>query len=411
MVLRAIKYSCGRLEILDQLRLPHEEVYINISSCQEAWNAIKSMQVRGAPAIAIVAALSIAVPAAHTTEVGDQTTPSSLAAQQINRDLEYLVTSRPTAVNLSDAATKLKTVVKKVADDPRSECRTILQTYIEAAERMLVDDVQDNERIGKYGAEWILQNKPRGAREDKVLLRYSTAGYGTALGVVRSLHSFGSLHHVFYTETRPYNQGSRLTGYELIHDGIPATLITDSMAAALLNTRRVSENIVAIVVGADRVAANGDTANKIGTYSLAVLARHHGVKFLVAAPRTTIDMETKSGADIVIEERPETEMLNIKGPVYLKDESRVDTRLVQEVCVAAKGTRAWNPAFDVTPAELIDGVVTEKGVVEKDEHGVFRWDKVFGEHAVEDAPEVDAPKPLGMAVDGITATESTATAS
>lgn len=183
------------------------------------------------------------------------------------------------------------------------------------------------------------------------------------------------------------------------------------MAAALLNTRRASDNIAAIVVGADRVAANGDTANKIGTYSLAVLARHHGVKFLVAAPRTTIDMETKTGADIVIEERPEIEMLNIKGPVYLRDESKVDTRLIQEVCVAAKGTRAWNPAFDVTPAELIDGVVTEKGVVEKNEHGVFRWDKVFEEHAVEDVPEVDAPKPLGMAVDGITATEFMATAS
>lgn len=230
------------------------------------------------------------------------------------------------------------------------------------------------------------------------------------MGVVRSLHSSGSLHHVFYTETRPYNQGSRLTGYELIHDGIPATLITDSMAAALLHTRRASENIAAMVVGADRVAANGDTANKIGTYSLAVLARYHGVKFLVAAPRTTIDMETKTGADIVIEERPEIEMLNIKGPVYLKDESKVDTRSVQEVCVAAKGTRAWNPAFDVTPAELIDGVVTEKGVVEKDEHGVFQWAKVFGEHVVEDVPEVDAPKPLGIAVDGITATESKATA-
>ncbi|KAL8781794.1 MAG: hypothetical protein Q9203_000108 [Teloschistes exilis] len=418
MVLQAIKYSRGRLDILDQLRLPHEEVYINIASCQEAWNAIKSMQVRGAPAIAIVAALSIAVPAARVLEIENQHIPPDSAAQQIIYDLEYLVTSRPTAVNLSDAATKLKTVVKNTANDPSSEKRTVLQTYIEAAEHMLVDDVQDNERIGKHGAKWIMRNKPRAAREDKVSVithcntgSLATAGYGTALGVVRSLQCLGSLHHVFYTETRPYNQGSRLTGYELIHDGIPATLITDSMAAALLNTRRASDNIAAIVVGADRVAANGDTANKIGTYSLAVLARHHSVKFLVAAPRTTIDMETKTGADIVIEERPEIEMLNIKGPVYLRDESKVDARLIQEVCVAAKGTRAWNPAFDVTPAELIDGVVMEKGVVEKDEHGVFRWDKVFEEHAVEDVPEVDAPKPLGMAVDGITATESMATAS
>lgn len=168
MVLQAIKYSRGRLDILDQLRLPHEEVYINIASCQEAWNAIKSMQVRGAPAIAIVAALSIAVPAARALEIENQHIPPDSAVQQIIYDLEYLVTSRPTAVNLSDAATKLKTVVKNFANDPSSEKRTVLQTYIEAAEHMLVDDVQDNERIGKHGAEWIMRNKPRAGREDKV---------------------------------------------------------------------------------------------------------------------------------------------------------------------------------------------------------------------------------------------------
>ena len=143
----------------------------------------------------------------------------------------------------------------------------------------------------------------------------ATAGYGTALGVVRSLHARHALKHAYYTETRPYNQGSRLTGYELIHDGIPATLITDSMAAALLQRRGHPENIVAVVVGADRVSANGDTANKIGTYALAILARYHNVKFLVAAPRTTIDLNTKSGSEIVIEERPSLEMTMMKGPV------------------------------------------------------------------------------------------------
>ena len=196
----------------------------------------------------------------------------------------------------------------------------------------------------------------------------ATAGYGTALGVVRSLSALGLLRRAFYTETRPYNQGSRLTGYELIHDQIPATLITDSMAAALLKERKQAEGISAIVVGADRVAANGDTANKIGTYSLAILARYHGVKFLVAAPRTTIDLKTKSGADIVIEQRAAEEVTKVKGPQIKTAEADGAPILgdIYTISIAANGTEAWNPAFDVTPAELIDGIVTERGVVEKE---------------------------------------------
>lgn len=230
---------------------------------------------------------------------------------------------------------------------------------------------------------------------------------------MRSLHSANSLRHVYYTETRPYNQGSRLTGYELIHDGIPATLITDSMAAALMRIRGQPENVAAVIVGADRVAANGDTANKIGTYALAVLARYHGLKFLVAAPRTTVDMATKSGADIVIEERPETEVLNIKGPTVRPNavgEMAIIKGSAQEICVAARNTHAWNPAFDVTPAELIDGIVTEKGVVEKDDHGVFQWDKIFDTGDLNKVPQVGAPKDLNMLPDGITSTEPRAAA-
>lgn len=195
------------------------------------------------------------------------------------------------------------------------------------------------------------------------------------MGVIRSLHANGALKHAFCTETRPYNQGSRLTAFELVHDKIPATLITDSMAAALLRLKGSPERIAAIAVGADRVAANGDTANKIGTYSLAINARHHGVKFLVAAPRTTIDLHTKSGEDIVIEERAGKEVTLVKGPRY--DGASLDLNVVETVSIAANGINVWNPAFDVTPAELIDAIITEIGVVEKDSDGVFRMEKVF----------------------------------
>jgi methylthioribose-1-phosphate isomerase len=182
------------------------------------------------------------------------------------------------------------------------------------------------------------------------------------------------LSHAFCSETRPYNQGSRLTAYELVHDNIPATLVTDSMAASLL--AREGEKVAAIVVGADRVAANGDTANKIGTYSLAVLARHHGVKFLVAAPRTTIDLGTPSGESIVIEERAPEEVTRIKGPQIAPDGKLLLDAGAATISMAAPGIDVWNPAFDITPASLIDGVVTECGVVEKT-GGVFDFRSIF----------------------------------
>jgi methylthioribose-1-phosphate isomerase len=201
----------------------------------------------------------------------------------------------------------------------------------------------------------------------------ATSGYGTALGVIRSLVSNDALHRAYCTETRPYNQGSRLTAFELVHEGIPATLITDSMAAALF--ARTDTNVNAVVVGADRVAANGDTANKIGTYGLAVLAKHHGVKFLVAAPRTTIDLATKSGGEITIEERSPTEVTKVKGPC---DAERAKGNIAPHtVCTAADGIDVWNPAFDVTPSALIDGIITELSVVEKDSAGRFPLQGLF----------------------------------
>ncbi|WPH03789.1 methylthioribose-1-phosphate isomerase [Acrodontium crateriforme] len=368
MVLQAIRYAPGSLQILNQLKLPHQEEYDEIKTAEDGWHAIKDMRTRGAPAIAIVAALSLAV------EI--QTTALSPNAEEVAafiiEKLNYLVTSRPTAVNLADAARKLTKVVELVARPASNSGAAVSKAYCDAAAQMLIDDVADNQGIGKYGAEWIVKHS-QGGKVSVVTHcntgSLATAGYGTALGVIRSLHATNALKRAFCTETRPYNQGSRLTAFELVHDNIPATLITDSMASALLRLKGPSERISAIVVGADRVAANGDTANKIGTYQLAITAKYHGVKFLVAAPRTTIDLGTKSGADIVIEERPGKEMTMIKGPRF--DGVDLDLSQAETISIAAQGIDVWNPAFDVTPAELIDGIITEVGVVEKDANGVF----------------------------------------
>lgn len=385
-MLQAIKYSPATtnepasLQILDQLLLPHQTAYLTIGSCEDAFDAIKQMKVRGAPAIAIVAALALA------TEISTSTKKPQSASEEgewIVERLQYLKKSRPTAVNLGDAVNKLSRVVRRAAESPEADAQSVARQYVKTAERMLVDDVSDNMAIGDNGGRWIMEHTKAGnlkAKDAEQKLKViticntgslATAGYGTALGVIRSLKKGGTLDRAYCLETRPYNQGSRLTAYELVHDNIPATLITDSMAASLLSQE--GSNIAAIVVGADRVAANGDTANKIGTYSLAVLARHHGVKFLVAAPRTTIDLDTASGKDITIEERAGDEVTRIKGPRINSDGSLGESVAIN---IAALGIDVWNPAFDVTPAELIDGIITEVGVVEK-EQGLFDLERIF----------------------------------
>ncbi|KAL2427329.1 Methylthioribose-1-phosphate isomerase [Exophiala dermatitidis] len=392
MVLQAIKYepasgpSPPTLHILDQLLLPHRTTYEAITDCEQAHVAIKQMKVRGAPAIAIVAALALAVEIGTAANSGKLPASADETKETISQRLEYLKTSRPTAVNLGDAVGKLKISTKKAAMQSGASADSVAQAYITAAERMLVDDVADNKAIGAHGARWIEENTVAGRqrRQDKTheleVLTHcntgslATAGYGTALGVIRSLRAGNMLTRAYCTETRPYNQGSRLTAYELVHDEIPAILITDSMACALL--AREGKRLAAIVVGADRVAANGDTANKIGTYSLAVLARHHGIKFLVAAPRTTIDLRTPSGKDIVIEERAPEEVTRIRGPRVTAEGNVEVDEAAEVISIAAAGIGVWNPAFDVTPAELIDGVVTEVGVVEK-VNGKFDFGPIF----------------------------------
>ncbi len=392
MVLESIRYqpsngsSPPSLQILDQLALPHRTTYLPITTCEDAHDAIKQMNVRGAPAIAIVAALALAVQLATEARSGGVPTSIEKVKDSIGVRLDYLQMSRPTAVNLGDAVGKLKIVVKRAALLTESTSEIVVQAYIAAAERMLIDDVSDNKAIGEHGARWIEEHTTAGKRkredphqELKVITHcntgsLATAGYGTALGVIRSLRTSNLLSHAYCTETRPYNQGSRLTAYELVHDEIPSTLITDSMAASLL--AREGSNVAAIVVGADRVAANGDTANKIGTYSLAVLARHHGARFLVAAPRTTIDLATPSGEHIVIEERAPEEVTRIKGPRITGTNQDLAEADAETICTAASGINVWNPAFDVTPADLIDGVITERGVVEK-VGGKFDFRPVF----------------------------------
>ncbi|KAK5817258.1 methylthioribose-1-phosphate isomerase-like isoform X1 [Gossypium arboreum] len=345
--LRSISYKRGSLQLLDQRKLPLETVYLDIQDATDGWNAIRDMVVRGAPAIAIAAAFSLAVEVANFKDFNGT---SEEAASFIELKLEYLVSSRPTAVNLSDAAKKLIEITSNVASTSTMP-ESVFQAYIEAAEIMLDDDVASNKAIGSYGSRFLRD-------QQKIVPRFSvlthcntgslaTAGYGTALGVIRALHAEGVLERAYCTETRPFNQGSRLTAFELVHDKIPATLIADSAAAALMKESRVS----AVIVGADRVAANGDTANKIGTYSLALCAMHHHIPFYVAAPLTSIDLSLSSGEEIVIEERSAKELLHSQGGLGEQ--------------VAASGILVWNPAFDVTPAYLITGIITEKGVITK----------------------------------------------
>lgn len=340
--------------------------------------------------------------------------------QYVHDRLNYLQNSRPTAVDLSNAIRLLKLTVDsaavaakaigEVVTEETSGPDFVREAYIKAAEKILDDDLHTNLAIGRYGAEYLRRQQPpiqspaaevanplyfttsppetQGApdqtyRKLSVLTHcntgsLATSGHGTALGIIRSLHKMNYLDHAFCTETRPYNQGARLTAFELVYEKIPSTLITDSMAGALFSRMKKEKNISAVIVGADRVARNGDTANKIGTYSLAVLAKYHGIKFIVAAPTTSIDLYTKTGTDIVIEDRPQKELTQISGAVVGAD-GTVDVNNIARVAVAHQGIDVWNPSFDVTPNELIDAVITEKGEVVKSRNGTFSFEHVMPE--------------------------------
>ncbi|KAF7559865.1 hypothetical protein G7046_g4288 [Stylonectria norvegica] len=384
--LKAVKYSRGRLEVLDQLRLPHEFHYDEITNRIEAFDSIASMRVRGAPAIAIVASLGLAVELHHGSCTASSTDDT---IAHIDEALDYLKESRPTAVDLTNAINRLKTKIRAVGVGEGKDA--IVQAFIDGAEEIFEQDLQNNLAIGEYGVKWLKSTVGASAENKISVLTHcntgslATSGHGTALGIIRTLQGHGLLEHAFCKETRPYNQGARLTAFELVFEGIPSTLITDSMAAALFRTRKQEKNIAAVIVGADRVVRNGDTANKIGTYQVAVLARHHGIKFMVAAPTTSIDLETETGDGIKIEERRKEELTQITGAV-VREDGTVDQTSKVRIAIADQRIDVWNPAFDVTPAEFIDAIVTEKGVVEKGEDGKFdfskilpeRWAKVIG---------------------------------
>ncbi|XP_013776970.1 methylthioribose-1-phosphate isomerase-like isoform X2 [Limulus polyphemus] len=340
-MLEAIKYNNRKLEVLDQLKLPHSCTYQGVTNVTQTWEVIRSMKVRGAPAIANVAVLGVAV------ELNEKDFNSKEQLYEVVKEqLEYLQTSRPTAINLRNAANRIISLLSVQLQDNKLSVNDMKERIIKEAEDIFRECKMKNLAIGEHGASHIINHLSTGSQA--TILTHcntgslATAGYGTALGVIRSLHLRGMLAHVYCTETRPYNQGARLTAFELMHDKIPSTLICDSMVAALMKSKEVS----AVVVGADRVVANGDTANKIGTYQIAVCAKYHKIPFYVALPVSTVDLSLRDGGAIPIEERPSVEMTYIQG-----------------VPLAPTDMNCWNPAFDVTPAELITGgIITERGV-------------------------------------------------
>ena len=327
----AIAWRDGALELLDQRALPGASLRLRCTDCTAVADAIREMVVRGAPAIGVTAAYGVVLAAR-------QRFAHSPAAwrERIGTDLDRLAASRPTAVNLGWALNRMRRAIEAVAPGTDPE-----PALLETACALHAEDVAANRRMGRLGAALIEARCEVMTHCNAGAL--ATAGYGTALGVIRAAHAAGRIAHVYAGETRPWLQGARLTAYELVEAGIPVSLIADSAATWTMRQGRVRW----VIVGADRIAANGDVANKIGTYSLAVSARHHAVRFMVVAPTSTIDPDCRTGNDIPIESRGSDELLAHAG-----------------ARVAAAGAGAWNPVFDVTPAALVDVLVTERGVVE-----------------------------------------------
>jgi methylthioribose-1-phosphate isomerase len=329
MTAKGIEWLDGKLRILDQSRLPWEQIFIDLDNYHDVVLAIKEMRVRGAPAIGVAAAYGIALGA-----LSIKTTNRNEFLAQLNQVMQTFAASRPTAVNLFEAIDRMK---KAARGDDGAEIKRAL---VNEAKQIHRGETAATVKLSRLGAELV--------KDGFTVLTHcnagalATAGYGTALGVIKAAKEQGKEVSVFATETRPLLQGARLTTWELMQEGIPVTLITDSMAGYFMHQKRID----CVLVGADRIAADGDVANKIGTYTLAVLAKESKVPFYVAAPTSTIDLSLSSGAGIPIEERDPEEVSHIQG-----------------VPIAPEGIRAANPAFDVTPHHYVSAIVTEKGIV------------------------------------------------
>lgn len=331
-MLDTMRWERESLVLLDQTKLPLECEYFACNDYRRVKLAIKRLEVRGAPAIGAAAAFAMVLGARECADA-----PAFLQALAAVR--EDLISARPTAVNLEWAAKRLYALAEELSEQEQPPFKIIKAMEAEAV-RIYAEDIACNKKMGEYGAAVL--------PEQAVVLTHcnagalATCGWGTALGVLRSAYAQGKLRMVYADETRPLLQGARLTTYELYEDGIPVTLITDNMAAWSMRTKGIN----AVVVGADRIAANGDVANKIGTYGVALAAKAHGIPFYIAAPISTFDFDLADGSEIPIEERAPEEVKRFRGEQ-----------------TAPEGVQAFNPAFDVTPAELISGIITEYGVV------------------------------------------------
>jgi len=327
----AIVWQDDNLYLLDQRVLPFREEFILLKTAEQTAKAITAMVVRGAPAIGITAAYGVVLAARQV--LADNADNWKIAIQPL---LHLLAEARPTAVNLAWAIRRMTALIDTMTDQHP------VATLLAEARAIHAEDIQSCKTMGDFGASLITPGSGIITHCNAGAL--ATGGYGTALGVIRSAFRDGKLKQVFADETRPWLQGARLTAWELLRDNIPTKLLADGAAASLLATGQVNW----VVVGSDRIAANGDVANKIGTFHLALAAKYHGVKVMVAAPTSTIDMSLPAGAYIPIEQREADELLGCGG-------SRT----------AAEGVEAWNPVFDVTPAALVDVIVTERGIIER----------------------------------------------
>ncbi len=332
-MIQTLEWTDSGVRFIDQTKLPTEETYVTCKTHEQVADVIRNMVVRGAPAIGVAAAMGIALGVKNSkAENGSE------LKQDFDQICDVIGQTRPTAVNLFWAIRRMREKFERLRVRPIPQ---IKQELIEEATRMHAEDIAANQAMGRHGA--TLMPSHGGVLTHCNAGALATCGYGTALGVIRAAVEQGKNIHVYADETRPFLQGSRLTAWELMKDDIPTTVISDSMAGAMMQQGKIG----AVIVGADRIAANGDVANKIGTYTLAVLAKEHGIPFYVAAPFSTIDLEMPDGSKIPIEQRSTKEVTHIAGKP-----------------IAPEGVLVENPAFDVTPAKYVTAIVTERGIAQ-----------------------------------------------